>query len=211
MRAFTPVKIRDRAIVDIIRSDFEDSKLFPHKYWVGMNLRRVFSGEQREIAFEWAVGRSGVVTNFLKQVSCKYRAHIYPVVVAEFQRSMNDGKWRIHAHVCVASDNPIVCREVKRLWKKGMYGLFMWKLWDASKGGIHYSLLGHSFVPWEYPACPRAGRVCRHKLGCKHKRRGLSMYGRSAWKTEDEPSRYGGADLDERLNRAVGYAPSPCI
>ena len=44
---------------------------FPHKYFVYVDFKKPFRASQQVEAFEWALGESGVYSNFLKAGRCQ--------------------------------------------------------------------------------------------------------------------------------------------
>ena len=170
MRLFKPMTIRSSQVIDkhidVVNADTE----FPHKYFVYVDFKKPFKANQQVEAFEWALGESGVYSNFLKVVAVKFNTHIKALLVCDFKKG-SDGQYRIHLHGVLRCEERVPCRRVKPMWRFRQYGIAAWKLYDPSKNGVAYSMNGHRTVYWGYPACPRKKGMCKGKKGCIHKRR----------------------------------------
>jgi len=170
VKLFKPITVRSETVIDSHMNIINEDDEFKWKYWIGMNLQRAFNANQEAEAFEWALGESGVVSNFLKVIAGKFKTHIKPLLVGEFQRN-KDGKWRIHIHGVVRCERQVACRRVKGFWRMRQYGKFMWKVYDQKQKGVAYSMWGHKTIYWGHPACPRNKAMCKGKKGCIHLRR----------------------------------------
>jgi hypothetical protein len=171
LKYFKPIKIKStehiNRAVNIINSDDD----FSFKRWGYVNFKRQFAESQRDEAFEWAVGESGVYTNYLKLAANKLDTHIKPLVGADFERC-RDGYWRIHLHSILRAKKRLYYDVTHGLWKFRKYGQHDHTQYKPSLGGVAYILKGHSLVLWQHYACPHSRQMCRGAKGCLYARRG---------------------------------------
>lgn len=112
------------------------------------------------------------IRTYFNKVAYKINAHCIPVCVVG---KTEVGKW--HAHYCLlvecvyGTDKPKrrpKKRELEALWWKGQKrGRDRNWLYDPSKGGVVYNLMGHpEYLEYKYPCCPGKTKSSACKDGC---------------------------------------------
>ena len=171
MRYFKPLPVKSKSVIDRHMKVVNEDEEFQWKYFGSVSFKKVFQPNERKEAFDFALGESGVFSNFLKIVAVKFGSHIKTLVVGDFAKC-EDGKWRIHIHWVVRCENQVACRRVKSLWRFREYGNFEWKVYRDEGKAVPYCMNGHQTLYWSHPACPKKKNMCRGKKGCVYERRG---------------------------------------
>jgi len=173
MRYFKPITVKSKDVIDRHMNVVDGDNEFQWKYFGTIPFKKEFQPSQKKEAFDYAIGESGVFSNFLKIVAREFGTHIKPLVVGEF-RKCADGKFRIHIHFVVRCESRVACRRVKSYWRRRQYGNFEWKEYHVGGKAVPYMMNGHQSLYWGHPACPKQKGKCKGKKGCVYKRRGLS-------------------------------------
>jgi len=169
MKYFKPITIRSTEVIKRHRQVVNDDEAFPFKYWTHTEFKKPFKEHEFNEAVEWAVGESGVYSNYLKAMSVKYGTHIKTLMGIDFKKHKDD-IWRIHQHAVLRTERKIVCRKAEKMWCVGR-GWNAFKLYKPEEHGVVYIMARHKSIYWNHPSCPKRKRTCKGKKGCVHKRK----------------------------------------